>query len=217
MESKKHKNKLSGKVPFQCVTCNKVLSCAASLSKHKKIHLENREMDIKYHCKLCDMSFRDKYNLKVHCTSANHYKKRDATIQDELNNLRTSESIDKGVEYTRSQRKELRKSATKGQAIKINLKRAPKNKTRTTNELEPEEKETFDKDKFVEYLHLSDTEMIELIDEFIKFVKDNNKDPNDYIDVDYYKAHPDEEIADTYNPIRDVIIDIEYYNEIISN
>jgi hypothetical protein len=217
MKSKKHINKMSGKVPFQCVTCEKVLSCAASLSKHKKIHLEDRQMNLKYHCKLCNMSFRDKYNLKVHSTSTNHYKKRDETIEDELSQLRTYESIKKGTEYTQTTKKKLQKEAEKGQAIKINVKRSPKYKTRKTKELEPEEKETFDKDKFIEYLHLSDIEMIELIDEFIKFVEDNNTDPNDYIDIDYYKAHPEEDIADTYNPIRDTILNIDYYNEIISN
>lgn len=53
--------KHTGETPFQCKICNKKFSQRANLSKHEKIHKNQRE----HQCKFCGKTFFERYYLQV--------------------------------------------------------------------------------------------------------------------------------------------------------
>lgn len=224
LTSKKHLKKLNPdpepEKVFKCEECEKSFKSASSYSRHKKTHNDDRSMTLLYHCKKCVKSFRDKYNLMSHCKTSAHLKKCDIDVKDELQALRSSESIQKGVKYTTAERKRLQKLARSGVATKKKVVRGLK-KSKSALVVEEEDNnevptthkpKVFDVNKYIEYFNLSVDEMLILTMEFKDYVESNNKDIENYFDFkDYLTNEPIEEL---YIQVYDTVHDPEMIKEI---
>ena len=139
---------------YSCNDCEYKTNNKSNYNRHLKAH--SGVMVHKYYCKLCDMSFRCKYNLGKHKQSKTHYKKMAELNEKTIEPLRTYENINSGkfTELKIQQKKKNKEKIFKKQDTIINKRVKGKNQkytgykkpaTKADITEEEEEKETLRK------------------------------------------------------------------------
>ena len=164
----KHKKmEANGGVKNPCPICGKGFSRKSTLDKHMDTHEEGeRTVEHNWDCRLCDMTFRDKFNYDIHTGSMTHKKKAIAQVPLE-------EKVKLGITAFTVNKKILQK-VIKEQTGKMEesvLKVIPKKGEKKAKEAPTEvTKELLD-----EYRAKENDNVIELIDqchELMRYIKD---------------------------------------------
>ena len=186
---------------FKCLQCNYTTNRKYNLEKvHMKKHTETTT-EHKYECAPCGLTFRDKYNLKVHLSSGRHRKRiieacPDAVITTQTKHNDIVIKTKKRIDPTKSH---------------IYLKKVNVTKPKKTKDKDKETKpraKPINKAMFRDSYDLSADQINDLVELFIKYCA-GKIDLNEFYDFHYYRRTDPEPEAE-YHVIIDTINDQDF-------
>lgn len=160
-----------------------------------------------YHCKACECTLKTYNNMRLHLLSEKHKNNVVKYFPETLLYKKINGEIEF---YTgRLDLKKVGDYIIPIQKIKITKnKKNSKNSKNNENIIPILNKENY---KY-EYYHLDLTEMCKLIDDFTKYIKYYNIDPDQLFNYEYFINNKDneEDIIDIYIEVKDLVFDDEF-------
>jgi hypothetical protein len=162
----------------------------------------DQTMEHKYSCEICNLTFRCKYNFKVHYTSTRHIKK----IKEQM----PEACLEIKKEYNNIQINKRIKIDPKKVNLYLKKVKITKSKNKTQDKQEKPKTKIFNKRNYKEYNELNEDEMQNLIKQFYDYAKLKQIDLNNFFDVEYYENNKNSEITEHYIEIYNVVQDNDF-------
>ena len=181
---------------YNCSLCEYQTDRKYNLEKiHMKKHNDD-SVEHKYACEICNLTFRCKYNFKVHYTSTRHIKNVKLQMPEACNEIKT--------EYNNIQiNKKIKIDPTK---VNLYLKKVNITKSKNKKEIiEQPKPKKFNKLDYKDYNELDDDEMKNLIEQFYKYAELKQIDLNEFYDIEYYQNNKNIDITEHYIEVHYVV------------